>query len=70
MTKGYVDIVEALKFDRATVLKRIEMIRGFLKAAGRAPDALELSGGGFVLMAKDRAHGRRDGGRDGADAQN
>jgi alkanesulfonate monooxygenase SsuD/methylene tetrahydromethanopterin reductase-like flavin-dependent oxidoreductase (luciferase family) len=31
------------------------MIRGFLKAAGRAPDALELSGGGFVLMAKDRA---------------
>jgi len=36
------------------VLKRIEMIRGFLKAAGRAPDALELSGGGFVLMAKDR----------------
>ncbi len=54
VTKGYVDIVEALKFDRATVLKRIELIRGFLKAAGRAPDALELSGGGFVLMAKDR----------------
>ena len=54
VTKGYVDIVEALKFDRATVLKRIEMIRGFLKAAGRAPDALELSGGGFVLMARDR----------------
>ncbi len=54
VTKGYVDIVEALKFDRPTVLKRIELIRGFLKAAGRAPDALELSGGGFVLMAKDR----------------
>ena len=54
ITKGYVDIVEALKFNRGTVLKRIEMIRGFLKAAGRAPDALELSGGGFVLMAKDR----------------
>jgi probable F420-dependent oxidoreductase len=54
VTKGYVDIVEALKFDRATVLKRLELIRGFLKAAGRAPDALELSGGGFVLMAKDR----------------
>jgi probable F420-dependent oxidoreductase len=55
VTKGYVDIAEALKFDRGKVLKRIEMIRGFLKAAGRAPDALELSGGGFVLMAKDRA---------------
>lgn len=55
VTKGYVDIVEALKFDRGKVAKRIEMIGGFLKAAGRAPDALELSGGGFVLMAKDRA---------------
>jgi probable F420-dependent oxidoreductase len=55
ITRGYVDIAQALKFDRATVLKRIEMIRGFVKAAGRAPDALELSGGGFVLMAKDRA---------------
>ena len=52
---GSVDIVEALRFDRTKVLKRIEMIRGFVKAAGRAPDALELSGGGFVLMAKERA---------------
>ena len=55
ITKGYFDLIDALKFDRAKVLKRIEMIRGFLKAAGRTPDALELSGGGFVLMAKDRA---------------
>ena len=54
VTKGYVDIVEALKFDRTKVLKRIEMIRGFVKAAGRGSDALELSGGGFVLMAKER----------------
>jgi len=55
VTKGYVDIVEALKFDRTKVEKRIEMIRGFLKAAGRGADALELSGGGFVIMARDRA---------------
>ena len=55
VTKGVVDVAEALKFDRAKVLKRIEMIRGFVKAAGRAADALELSGVGFVLMAKDRA---------------
>src|SRR5260221_9070693 len=55
VTKGYVDVAEALKFNRAKVLKRIEMIRGFVKAAGRALDALELSGGGFVLIAKDRA---------------
>ena len=54
VTKGYVDVAEALKFDRTKVAKRIEMIHGFLKAAGRANDALELSGGGFVLMAKDR----------------
>src|SRR5260370_29781914 len=55
VTKGYVAIVEALKFDRTKVLKRIEMSRGFVKTAGRAADALELSGGGFVLMAKERA---------------
>ena len=55
VTKGYVDVAEALKFDRTKVAKRIEMIHGFLKSAGRANDALELSGGGFVLMAKDRA---------------
>lgn len=55
VTKGYVDVAEALKFDRTKVAKRIEMIHGFLKAAGRPHDALELSGGGFVLMAKDRA---------------
>lgn len=55
ITKGFVDVGEALKFDRSKVTQRIEMVRGFLKAAGRAADALELSGGGFVLMAKDRA---------------
>ncbi len=55
VTKGYVDVAEALKFNRDKVLKRIEMIRGFVKASGRASDALELSGGGFVLIAKDRA---------------
>ncbi len=55
ITKGYVDVADALKFDRSKVLKRIEMIRGFLKGAGRGADSLELSGGGFELMAKDRA---------------
>jgi len=55
VTKGYVDVAEALKFNREKVLKRIEMIRGFVKASGRVSDALELSGGGFVLIAKDRA---------------
>jgi probable F420-dependent oxidoreductase len=54
VTRGVVEVAEALKFDKNQVRKRLEMVRDFLKAAGRAPDAVELSAMCFVLAAKDK----------------
>lgn len=55
VTEGVVNLTEAFKFDKPEVKRRIAMVKEFLKAAGRQSDALEISGGGFVIAAKDRA---------------
>lgn len=55
VTEGVVNLTEAFKFDKPEVKRRIAMVKGFVKAAGRQPDALEISGGGFVIAAKDKA---------------
>jgi probable F420-dependent oxidoreductase len=53
--RGFVDLTEALKFDKAELKRRIETLRGFAKAAGRSPDAIEISGQSFVLAARDKS---------------
>jgi len=40
-----VNLTEAFKFDKPEVKRRIAMVKEFVKAAGRQPDALEISGG-------------------------
>ncbi len=55
VTRGFVDLAQALKFDKNEVKRRIAMVQEFAKAAGRKVDDVELSGGGFLLMAKDKA---------------
>ncbi len=53
--RGYVDIPDALKFDKAELKRRIESLRGFARESGRAGDAVEISGQSFVLAAKGKA---------------
>jgi probable F420-dependent oxidoreductase len=53
--KGYVDIAQALKFDKPELKRRVQMLREFTTAAGRKPDAIEISGGGIVLMAREKS---------------
>ena len=55
ITKGVVDLSDAMKFDRAEVLRRIGILDGFAKAAGRGGDAIEMSGQTFVLIAKEKS---------------
>jgi probable F420-dependent oxidoreductase len=55
LTKGEVDIREALKFDKPELARRIDLLRGFAKAAGRDPNAIELSGNSYVLIAHDKS---------------
>ena len=55
VTEGVVNLAEAFKFDKPEVKRRIAMVKDFVKAANRQPDALEISGGGFVIAAKDKA---------------
>jgi alkanesulfonate monooxygenase SsuD/methylene tetrahydromethanopterin reductase-like flavin-dependent oxidoreductase (luciferase family) len=52
--EGFVDIPSALKFDKTEVKRRLEMVRGFAKSAGRT-DAVELSAMSIVLTAKDKS---------------
>jgi probable F420-dependent oxidoreductase len=52
--EGFVDLTSALKFDKTEVKRRLEMVRGFAKTAGRT-DALELSAMSIVLTAKDKS---------------
>ncbi len=54
VTEGIVNLAEAFKFDKPTVTRKIAMVHEFAKAAGRRPDAVEISGGGFVIAAKDK----------------
>jgi probable F420-dependent oxidoreductase len=55
ITKGEVDLVEALKFDKPELLRRIDILREYAKAAGRDPNAIEISGNSFVLVGRDRS---------------
>lgn len=55
VTKGMVDLAQAMKFDKDEMKRRIGMLRDFQKAAGRSADAVELSGGGFLIAARDKA---------------
>lgn len=57
--RGYVDIAEALKFDKAELKRRIAQIGEFAKQAGRAADAVEISGNSFVLAASGKAEAER-----------
>ncbi|MGH7863687.1 MAG: LLM class flavin-dependent oxidoreductase [Candidatus Binataceae bacterium] len=52
---GAVDLKEVLKFDAGVMAARIAAIREYVKAAGRAPDAVELSGMSFVVTAKEKS---------------
>ncbi|MFZ0890383.1 MAG: TIGR03619 family F420-dependent LLM class oxidoreductase, partial [Candidatus Binataceae bacterium] len=53
--RGEVDLTEALKFDKAELGRRIEVLRQYAKAVGRSPDSIEVSGNSFVLTARDKA---------------
>lgn len=53
--EGFVDIVKAVAFDKNQVKRRIEMVRGFVKDAGRPDDAVELSAMSFVIAAKEQS---------------
>ncbi|MGH7781550.1 MAG: LLM class flavin-dependent oxidoreductase [Candidatus Binataceae bacterium] len=55
ITKGMVDIADAMKFDHAEVLRRIGILDGYAREAGRSPDAIEMSGQTFVLIAKEKS---------------
>ncbi|HYB91653.1 MAG TPA: TIGR03619 family F420-dependent LLM class oxidoreductase [Candidatus Binataceae bacterium] len=53
--RGMVEVAEALKFGKDEVKRRVAMLRGFAKAAGRSENAVELSGGGMVIAANDKS---------------
>ncbi|HEY6419759.1 MAG TPA: LLM class flavin-dependent oxidoreductase [Candidatus Binataceae bacterium] len=55
VTKGMVDLAQAMKFDKDEMKRRIGVLRDFQKAADRSADAVELSGGGFLIAARDKA---------------
>ncbi len=55
ITKGEVDLKQALKFDKPELARRIDLLRDYAKAAGRDPGAIEISGNSFVLAARDKS---------------
>jgi alkanesulfonate monooxygenase SsuD/methylene tetrahydromethanopterin reductase-like flavin-dependent oxidoreductase (luciferase family) len=48
------DPAAAVKFDKANLRKRIDILRGFVKDAGRAPDAVEVGGFAMVGLSRDK----------------
>ena len=52
------DPAAAVKFDKAEIKRRIAMLQGFAKEAGRAPDAVEISG--IVLLSIARSKSEAD----------
>jgi probable F420-dependent oxidoreductase len=52
------DPAAAVKFDKAEIKRRIAMLQGFAKEAGRAPDAVEISG--IVLLSLARSKSEAD----------
>jgi len=53
--RGEVDLKEALKFDQPALARKIETLRGYARAAGRDPGAIEISGNSYVLAARDKS---------------
>jgi len=54
ITTGAMDFAAALKFDKGQLKRRIGMLRDFAEAAGRKPDAIEISTFVTVLPAADK----------------
>jgi hypothetical protein len=54
------DPAAAVRFDKAEVKRRIAMVRGFAKDAGREADAVEISG--IVLLSLARSKSEADAG--------
>lgn len=52
---GKIDIEDAMKFDAGEFRRRVEILRGHARAAGRDPKAIELSQFLFVTLGDDRA---------------
>jgi probable F420-dependent oxidoreductase len=55
ITKGAVDMAAMQKFDKAELKRRIAMLHGFARAAGRDPSAIEISAFVTVLPAPDKS---------------
>ncbi len=55
ITKGTVDFAAMLKFNQAELKRRVGMMRDFAKAAGRSPEAIEISGFVTALPAADQS---------------
>jgi probable F420-dependent oxidoreductase len=53
ITTGAVDMASMLKFDKAELRRRIAMLHGFAKAAGRDPSAIGISAFLTVMPAAD-----------------
>jgi len=49
------DPAAAVKFDKAEIKRRIEMLRGFTKAAGREPSAVEISGIVMLSISREKS---------------
>ncbi len=54
ITAGRVDMAAMLKFDKAELKRRIGMLRDAARAAGRNPDAIEISAFVTVMPAADQ----------------
>ena len=48
------DPAAAVKFDKADIKRRIEMLRGFTRAAGRDPASVEISGIVVLTLAREK----------------
>jgi probable F420-dependent oxidoreductase len=55
ITKGAVDMAAMQKFDKAELKRRIAMLHGFAREAGRDPSAIEISAFVTVLPAPDKS---------------
>jgi alkanesulfonate monooxygenase SsuD/methylene tetrahydromethanopterin reductase-like flavin-dependent oxidoreductase (luciferase family) len=49
------DPAAAVRFDKADLKRRIDMLRGFVAEAGRAPGSVELSGIAMVNLARSKS---------------
>jgi probable F420-dependent oxidoreductase len=57
---GELRVSDRLKFQRAELTRRIQWLKEYAAAAGRAPDAIELSGYSRVVLGGDRSAVERE----------